>query len=110
MECSCKLCPMPGIYEVTSIPFVKRTRATLRNAELGFFGVVVYTRVHTPRRCGHLCRAGLDVLAVTRLRPFLTSWLTVGKKYLYNRFRVRPPQAKLPPNHESGGGQGQEQP
>ena len=29
-----------------------RTRATLRRAELGFFGVVVYTRVHTPRRCG----------------------------------------------------------
>jgi hypothetical protein len=26
---------------VTSIPFVKRTRATLRSAEFGFFGVVV---------------------------------------------------------------------
>src|SRR5580704_10181579 len=29
-----------------------RTRATLRSAELGFFGVVVYTRVHTPGRWG----------------------------------------------------------
>ena len=27
--------------EVTSIPLVKRTRATLRSAEFGFFGVVV---------------------------------------------------------------------
>jgi len=24
--------------------------ATFRSAEFGFFGVVVYTRVHTPRR------------------------------------------------------------
>jgi hypothetical protein len=29
------------MYVVTSIPFVKRTRATLRNAEFGFFGVDV---------------------------------------------------------------------
>ena len=34
------------------MPFVSRTRATLRSAEFGFFGVVVYTRVQTPRRCG----------------------------------------------------------
>jgi hypothetical protein len=29
------------MYVVTSIPVVKRTRATLRSAEFGFFGVVV---------------------------------------------------------------------
>jgi hypothetical protein len=29
------------MYAVTSMPEVKRTRATLRNAEFGFFGVVV---------------------------------------------------------------------
>jgi len=29
--------------------FVSRTRATFLSAELGFFGVVVYTLVHTPR-------------------------------------------------------------
>ena len=29
------------------------TLATLRMAELGFLGVVVYTRVHTPRFWGH---------------------------------------------------------
>lgn len=32
---------MPGTYAVTSNPEVNRTLATLRNAELGFLGVVV---------------------------------------------------------------------
>src|SRR5678815_2016732 len=76
--CSWRLCPSPGMYEVTSMPFVRRTRATLRSAELGFFGVVVYTRVHTPRFCGQLLRAGEAVLARIFDRPFLTSWLIVG--------------------------------
>src|ERR1700723_2124184 len=40
------------MYAVTLIDPEIRTRATLRSAELGFFGVVVYTRVQTPRRCG----------------------------------------------------------
>jgi len=35
------LCPTPGIYAVTSTPFVNRTRATFLNAEFGFFGVEV---------------------------------------------------------------------
>jgi hypothetical protein len=43
------------------MPFVRRTRATLRSAEFGFFGVEVYTRVQTPRFCGQLCSAGLAV-------------------------------------------------
>src|SRR5947207_13649459 len=30
IECSCKLWPTPGMYDVTSSPFVSRTRATLR--------------------------------------------------------------------------------
>jgi hypothetical protein len=34
---------MPGMYVVTSTPFVRRTRAILRSAEFGFFGVVVLT-------------------------------------------------------------------
>ena len=41
---------------MTSKPFVSRTLATLRIAEFGFLGVVVYTRVHTPRFCGHSCK------------------------------------------------------
>ncbi|EPE62410.1 hypothetical protein L479_01169 [Exiguobacterium sp. S17] len=42
------------MYAVTSIWLVKRTRAYLRNAEFGFFGVIVPTRVQTPRFCGEL--------------------------------------------------------
>jgi hypothetical protein len=38
------------MYAVTSIWLLSFTRATLRSAEFGFLGVVVYTRVHTPRR------------------------------------------------------------
>src|SRR6201996_3075663 len=60
------------------MPLVRRTRATLRRAEFGFFGVVVYTRVHTPRRCGLPLRAGVLVLAVFSWRPFRTSCWIVG--------------------------------
>jgi hypothetical protein len=60
------------------MPFVKRTRATLRSAEFGFFGVCVNTRTQTPRRCGLFCSAGLFVFATIWARPFLTSWLMVG--------------------------------
>src|SRR5438552_18592248 len=66
------------MYAPTSIPFVSRTRATLRSAEFGFFGVVVYTRVQTPRFCGAPRRAGVFVFAFGVTRPFLTSWLMVG--------------------------------
>jgi hypothetical protein len=60
------------------MPFVSRTLATLRSAEFGFFGVVVYTLMHTPRFCGQDFRAGLLVLLEARVLPFLTSWLIVG--------------------------------
>src|SRR5690606_28831835 len=63
---------------MTSKPLVRRTFATLRSAEFGFFGVVVYTRVQTPRRCGLSCRAGLLLLIRADSRPLRTSWLTVG--------------------------------
>src|SRR5438034_7719074 len=60
------------------MPFVRRTRATLRSAEFGFFGVCVKTRTHTPRFCGLFCRAGLLVLLTIFLRPARTNWLIVG--------------------------------
>src|SRR5262245_17195910 len=60
------------------MPLVSRTRATLRNAEFGFFGVWVKTRTQTPRFCGLSCRAGLFVLVRTLSRPLRTSWLIVG--------------------------------
>jgi hypothetical protein len=36
------------MYAVTSTPLVKRTRAILRIAEFGFFGVFVVTLTQTP--------------------------------------------------------------
>src|ERR1019366_5520554 len=78
IECSCRLWPTPGMYAVTSMPPVRRTRATLRRAEFGFLGVVVYTRVHTPRRCGLPLSAGVLVLVTLSWRPLRTSWLIVG--------------------------------
>src|SRR5262245_53612207 len=66
------------MYVVTSMPLVNRTRATLRSAELGFFGVCVNTRTQTPRFCGLSWSAGLFVLVRTFSRSFRTSWLIVG--------------------------------
>src|ERR1700674_4800896 len=83
MECSCKLCPIPGMYVVTSTEFVKRTRATLRKAEFGFFGVCVYTRIHTPRFSGQPISAGDLVLTRTFSRPIRTSCENVGTVVLF---------------------------
>ena len=55
------------------MPFVSRTRATLRSAEFGFFGVDVYTLTQTPRFCGQDCSAGLLVRLFIGVRPNLTS-------------------------------------
>src|ERR671932_677219 len=66
------------MYAPTSIPFVSRTRATLRSAEFGFFGVIVETRVQTPRFCGAPWRAGVFVFALFGERPLRISWFTVG--------------------------------
>src|SRR5688572_6404937 len=63
---------------MTSVPFVRRTLATLRMAEFGFFGVRVMTCTQTPRRKGLPCSAGALDFATTLRRPFLTSWLMVG--------------------------------
>src|SRR2546425_13117982 len=66
-----------------------RTRATLRSAELGFLGVVVYTRVHTPRRCGAATfflrplpdfRPGVASFFDLALRPLRISWEVVGMR------------------------------
>jgi hypothetical protein len=62
------------------MPFVSRTRATFRSAEFGFLGVVVYTRVQTPRFCGAPRRAGVFVFTFGVARPLRTSWLTVGTR------------------------------
>src|SRR5919199_3859780 len=64
------------------MPFVSRTRATLRRAEFGFLGVIVITRVQTPRFCGAPRSAGVFVFDFWTERPLRTSWLTVGMNSL----------------------------
>src|SRR5262249_461416 len=60
------------------MPLVRRTRATLRRAEFGFFGVFGYTRVQTPRRCGAPFNAGALAFCGLDWRPFRTSCWMVG--------------------------------
>jgi hypothetical protein len=83
---------------VTSIPFVSRTRATFRSAEFGFLGVEVYTRVQTPRFCGQLLSAGLDVFQRGGFRPLRTSWLNVGTNFLSFYSGLAIPHCKPPRN------------
>jgi hypothetical protein len=71
------------MYVVTSTEFVSRTRATLRKAEFGFFGVCVYTRMHTPRFSGQPANAGDFVLTRTFSRPIRTSCENVGTVVLF---------------------------
>src|SRR5690348_3052432 len=81
-----------------------RTRATLRNAELGFFGVIVYTRVHTPRRCGAATfflrplpdfRPGVVTFLVGDLRPLRINWLVVGMRRVMVAARRRPASGRM---------------
>src|SRR5919199_1247544 len=106
------------MYAVTSIWLVRRTRQTLRRAEFGFLGVVVYTRVHTPRRCGAATfflrpfpdfRPGVASFLVLAVRPLRTSWLVVGMRRRMvapGRGPRRPPPrpAPRPPASTRGAG------
>src|SRR4029450_4939724 len=79
------------MYAVTSMLLVSRTRATLRSAEFGFFGVEVKTRTHTPRFWGEPWSAGRSASYLSFSRRTRTSGLTVGN---------HPPEAKTPrPGH-----------
>jgi hypothetical protein len=49
-------------------------------AEFGFFGVVAYTRVHTPRFCGEAPRAGTFVFSLLTRRGFAINWLVVAMR------------------------------
>jgi hypothetical protein len=64
----------------------------LRKAELGFFGVVVYTRVHTPRFCGEAASAGTLDFHAGSFRPVRINWVVVA----INTFRGRPPMKSGP--------------
>src|SRR3989338_9507429 len=60
------------------MPFVNLTLATFLNAELGFFGVCVFTCKHTPLFCGQLFSAGDFVFFFFSVLPNLINWLIVG--------------------------------
>ena len=76
---------------MTSYPFTRRTLATLRRAELGFFGVVVYTLVQTPRRCGQLVSATDLLLYCAFSRPLRMSCWMVGIGSFSLVFQLFPP-------------------
>src|SRR4051812_45661409 len=67
------------------MPLERRTRATLRSAEFGFLGVLVYTRVHTPRRWGAPFSAGVLPLVGFDWRPLRTSCWMVGTTRPFER-------------------------
>src|SRR4051812_30706616 len=72
---------------------MSRTRHTLRRAEFGFFGVVVYTRMQTPRRWGEPFSAGVLLFSILLSRPLRTSWAMVGIMLLVPRCECAVPAA-----------------
>jgi hypothetical protein len=89
--------------------FVSLTLATFRKAEFGFFGVTVFTEVHTPLFCGDSMSVCCLLMVFSPLRsagavdfftelvlPSRTNWLIVGiflsfLKFIYfKRFRSKP--------------------
>jgi hypothetical protein len=61
-------------------------------AEFGFLGVVVYTRVQTPLRCGHESKAADLLFLVIVALPFRTNCEIVGinsLKYIPALFKGR---------------------
>src|SRR5919198_5475471 len=78
------------------MPEVSRTRATFRSAEFGFLGVIVYTRVQTPRRCEEPFSAGLFVRFLGLERPFRTSCWIVGMAFPSALFPFHTPRCRGP--------------
>src|SRR3989337_1556750 len=77
------------MYTVTSLPLERRTRVIFRRAEFGFLGVIVRTKRHTPRFCGHLSSTGALLNFRLAFRRRRTSWLTVGINAFYQGNRAK---------------------
>src|SRR5690606_28597439 len=75
------------------------TRAILRSAEFGFFGVMVLTCRHTPRFCGLALRSLTLLIGEIVLRGRLISWLIVGISILGNRLTKAPRRAGRAPEY-----------
>src|SRR3954451_12845174 len=103
------------MYAVTSIWLLSFTRATLRSAEFGFLGVVVYTRVHTPRRCGAATfflrplpdfRPGVARFLVLGCRPLRISCEVVGMRAVMVAAPMRPEPRPARPSAQRNPGPG----
>src|SRR5207247_5766037 len=105
------------MYALTSMPPETRTRATWRSAEFGFLGVVVYTRVQTPRRWGAATfflrplpdfRPGVASFLVLGCRPLRISWLVVGMRarMVATATRPAPRPARRPARRIRAAGRG----
>lgn len=77
-ECSCKLCPSPGMYAMMALPVLSLTLATLRMAEFGFLGLTVYTLLQTPFFWYEPCKAGVLGCRRTGLRAPRVTWFSVA--------------------------------
>jgi hypothetical protein len=75
------------MYAFTSFLLVKRTRATFLIAEFGFLGVVVYTRVQTPRFCGQESSAADLLLLAAFVLPLRTNCEIVGISLVLNFYQ-----------------------
>lgn len=93
IECSCKLWPSPGMWANISCRLLNRTLAILRRAELGFFGVLVERRRHTPCFWGHWSKARVrSVRRFSSLPWRRINWFNVGIALSF----VLPPSFFLP--------------
>src|SRR3954451_13440943 len=98
------------------MPLVSRTRAPFRSAEFGFLGVVVYTRVHTPRRWGAAIRRlrpwpdfrpGVETFFFGLWRPLRTSWLMLGMRRRMLAAGYCAPAVAGPCTHQHRAGSGE---
>ena len=78
IECSCKLWPSPGMWANISCRLLNRTLTILRRAELGFLGVLVETRRHTPCFWGHWSKARVRSVRRFSSLPWRINWFNVG--------------------------------
>lgn len=77
-ECSCKVWPSPGIYAITRDRVVNSTFVTFLFAELGFLGLRMYTRRHTPFFWGAFFNAGDFEYTSFLARGWFINWYIVG--------------------------------
>jgi hypothetical protein len=64
---------------------VSRTRQTLRSAEFGFLGVIIYTLIQTPLLCGQASNAGTPDLIILVFLGLRTNWLIVAIQLAPNK-------------------------